>query len=126
MKLNSVRGAPDAKRLVRGDTARCEVHGFRWQREGVVVPLENTEVARHTLQHRIGGTLVAQAYRAPAEFRSASDLVHAAEGTREQLAAKADAENRLVFCLEVAGKFEQGWNVGKRFIIERILAAAQG
>ncbi len=76
-------------------------------------------------KHRIGLGLRRQRHPVPAEFGGAADLVLAAKGTRNQLAAEADAEHRAVLVGEIARQVEQAGEIRAILVVERVLAAAE-
>ena len=61
----------------------------------------------------------------PAELAGPADLVGAAEGARDDLAAEADAEHGAVPPLEVAEQIEKPREIGIVGVRQRVLAAAE-
>ena len=93
MALESPHDAVDAKRLIPAGLALEQPDGAGRDVERVVVPLHGTAGAFDFAEQRVVGRGGCRHQRRHAEFRGSTDPHLGSPGAREQLAAKADAEN---------------------------------
>ena len=89
------------------------------------MPLEDGEIFGQRGEHRIGLRRRRERDLVPAEFRGAADPVLAAEGARDQLAAKADTEHGAILAGEIARQVEQFRKIRTNLVVQRILGAAE-
>ena len=89
------------------------------------MPVEALEPGAEVAEHRIGRALRRDVERRPGEFLGAAQNVLAAVGPRQQLAAEADPEHRLVGVAEAAHHARKGGQVRIGRIVDRALLAAE-
>ncbi len=77
-----------------GGGARGELHGSGREVEGVVVPLERLDPAREGPEHRVGGPVVVQVDREPADFGLGGRADPRSSRASHELRAEADADRR--------------------------------
>jgi hypothetical protein len=93
VELRAIGCAAQPEGLVLRDRTGCKVRGTGRQGEGIGMPLKDREGVRRCRQHWIGAACLCPLYLQPAEFRRLAQVIGAAKGPRQNLAAKADAQN---------------------------------
>ena len=125
MELGAIGRAAEAEGLMGDGTGFGQMHGAVRQGEGVAVPLEDRELRAGRAQDRIAGPRRRRAHPVPAELRRGAEDVGAAISAREDLRAKADAEDRLVGRAVAPHQAGEGGQVGVARVVEGVLLAAE-